>query len=74
MDDDTRNALEAIAACASDADARKGPVSLSEEYLRAVDAAERLPANRSGSDKTWTERALADWFRDIASVRRVPGE
>jgi hypothetical protein len=49
-----------------------GPVVLTEEYLRLVERAERLPQNRPGSDKTWVERALAAWKHEVESAREIP--
>lgn len=34
-----------------------GPVALSDDYLRLVHDEEVHPDNRSGTDKTWVERA-----------------
>lgn len=34
-----------------------GPLSLSEEYLRAVELVESLPKNQSGADKSWVPKA-----------------
>ena len=35
-----------------------GPVSLGQEYLRAIDWVESLPKNQSGADKSWVPRLL----------------
>ena len=71
MDEVTRRALAGIAA-AQAAQPPEGPVVLSQEYLRLVEQAERLPANRPGTDKTWTERVLAEWKHLVDTSRRVP--
>jgi len=71
MDDATRRALEAIAE-AEAAKPPEGPIVLSEEYLRLVRRAEALPANRPGTDKTWTERVLSEWKRLVESARELP--
>lgn len=71
MDDVTRRALEAIAA----AEAMKppeGPIVLSEEYLRLVERAEQLPENRPGTDKSWTERVVAEWTYLVKTARLIP--
>lgn len=73
MDDATRAALDAIA----EAKARKppeGPIVLSPEYLRLVERAEQLPANRPGTDKTWTERVLDSWKDAVENAREIPRE
>jgi hypothetical protein len=49
-----------------------GPVVLTEEYLRLVERAERLPQNRPGTDKTWVERALAAWRHEVRTARKIP--
>ena len=49
-----------------------GPVVLTEEYLRWVELAEQLPENRSGSDKTWTERTLVEWSQALADLEERP--
>jgi len=71
MDEQTRRALDAIAA-ARGAQPAEGPIVLSEEYLRLVERAEQLPANRPGTDKAWTERVLSEWSRLVAGSRRLP--
>jgi hypothetical protein len=49
---------------------RKSAILLDDAYLKAVDKLESLPANRSGADKTWVERALRAWREHYA--RAVP--
>ncbi len=46
------------------------PVTLSEAYLRAVERAEALPANRNGADKTWVLRLVDDTLRMRRTARR----
>ena len=46
------------------------PVTLSEEYLRAVERVEALPSNRSGADKTWVLRLVDDTLRMRRTARR----
>lgn len=71
MDELTRKTLAAISEQEAVQPA-EGPVVLSEEYLRLVRQAERLPANRPGADKTWTERVLEEWKHLVATARVVP--
>lgn len=52
----------------------EGPIVLSEEYLRLVERAERLPENRPGADKTWTERLLAWSQHDLETAREIRRE
>lgn len=64
-------------ACAIlDAAARRSqetaPVTLPEEYLRAVERVEALPANRNGADKTWVLRLVDDARRMRRTARRRP--
>ena len=73
MDDVTRRALEGIAA-AKAWKPPQGPIVLSEEYLRLVERVERLPENRPGADKTWTERAIASWKHAMRTAREIPRE
>ena len=71
MDDSTREALEAIeeakALLPSD-----GPVVLSAEYLRLIERVAALPENQPGTDKTWTERVLAEWQYLVENARKLP--
>ena len=46
------------------------PVTLSEEYLRAVERVEALPSNRNGADKTWVLRLVDDTLRMRRTARR----
>lgn len=45
-------------------------VTLSEEYLRAVERVEALPSNRSGADKAWVPRLVDDTLRMRRTARR----
>jgi len=73
VDDLTRKTLEEIdAAFASKPP--EWPFVLSPEYLRLVERVEQLPENRPGTDKTWTERALASWKYMMENSREVPRE
>jgi hypothetical protein len=71
MDEVTRRALDGIAAAES-AQPSEGPIVLSKEYLRLVERAEKLPENRPGTDKTWTERVLEEWTHLVETARRLP--
>ena len=71
MDDVRRRALEGIEAALA-AKPPEGPIVLSAEYLRLVERAERLPENRPGTDKSWTERVVAEWKTFVESAREVP--
>lgn len=71
MDEVTRRALEGIKA-AETVKPRAGPVVLSDEYVRLVQRVEQLQENRPGTDKTWTERVLAEWKRLVESARELP--
>ncbi len=73
MDEPTRRALDGIAAALAE-QPPAGPIVLAQEYLRALERVERLPANRHGTDKTWTERALSSWMSAAQSARRIPLE
>jgi hypothetical protein len=57
MDPDVRRAIELLDAIAAEP-LETGPVELSAEYRRAVEAVENLPLNRDGADKSWVWRAL----------------
>ena len=69
----TRRALDGITAALAKRPPA-GPIVLPEEYLRVLERVERLPANRHGADKTWTERALSSWMSAVARARRIPLE
>ena len=71
MDDATRRTLAAIESAVR-SKPPEGPVVLSAEYLRLVERAEALPANRPGTDKTWVERMIASSKRVLENVREVP--
>jgi hypothetical protein len=45
--------------------------ALDVSYRRAIARLESLPENQSGADKTWVERAIADWRKHYASAVRV---
>jgi hypothetical protein len=47
-----------------------GPVSLSEEYLRAVEYVESLPKNQSGADKSWIPKAQEQFLRHYRVAQR----
>ena len=47
-----------------------GPAVLGEEYLRMIAEVEAAPENQDGADKTWVERAQADFRRHYERVRR----
>ena len=44
---------------------------LSAEYLRAVDRVEKLPANRTGADKSWVLRRYAAAMRVRSNAKRI---
>jgi hypothetical protein len=71
MSDDNRRALEALAK-AKALLPPEGPVVLSPEYLRLIDRVERLPQNRPGTDKSWTQRVLDEWAWIVKNAKRVP--
>lgn len=72
MDPATERALEAIdRAVAEVRRLPRGPLPLREDYLRAVEAVERLPMNQSGADKTWVWEAVERDRRHFArAVKR----
>jgi hypothetical protein len=45
-------------------------IELDEIYLRAIAAAEALPQNQSGADKTWVWRTLDSSTRHFAGATR----
>ena len=47
-----------------------GPVTLPDEYRRAVERADALPENRDGADKTWVLRLVDDTLRMRGTARR----
>ena len=47
-----------------------GPVSLSEEYLCAVESVESLLNNQSGADKSWVPKAQEQFRRHYRAARR----
>jgi hypothetical protein len=70
-----RNAAEALRLLrqvARRSSLRAGPVRLGPGYLRLLAAAEALPENRDGTDKSWVGRADAAfraWRRSARIVR-----
>ncbi len=46
-----------------------GPVQLSPEYLKAVEAVEDRPENQSGSDKTWVGKAIRQFHAHFERAR-----
>ncbi|MBI5435284.1 MAG: hypothetical protein HZA52_20790 [Planctomycetes bacterium] len=71
MDDPNRKAREALDR-AKKLLPPEGPVVLSSEYLRLIERAERLPQNRPGTDKSWTQRVLDEWAYFVAHAKRQP--
>lgn len=71
MDSPNRKALEALDR-AKKLLPPEGPVVLSSEYLRLIERAERLPQNRPGTDKSWTQRVLDEWAWIVKNAKRVP--
>ena len=69
--EDELNAWGTIAA-AEAAKPGEGSVVLPDEYLRLVERAEQLAENRPGTDKSWTERVLAEWKSLVESARELP--
>ena len=63
-------ALRAIDEAVAEVARLSGPVKLDDEYLRAVERVEALPANQSGSDKTWVWEAIERDRRHFARARR----
>jgi len=47
-----------------------GPVTLTEEYLRAVELIDSLAKNQSGADKSWVPKAQAAFRRHYRNARR----
>jgi hypothetical protein len=50
--------------------ARSIRIELDEAYLLAIAAAEALPQNQSGADKTWVWRTLDSSVRHFAGATR----
>ncbi|MCK6447201.1 MAG: hypothetical protein L6Q99_12500 [Planctomycetes bacterium] len=50
----------------------EGPTVSSSEHLRSMERAERLPQNRPGTDKSWTQRVLDEWAYSVADDKRQP--
>ena len=65
--DSAREILDALAHDAPDAGFRP----LSPGYLRAVERIERLPANRTGADKSWVLRQFGAAMRVRAGAKRL---
>jgi hypothetical protein len=47
-------------------------IELDAEYLRAIAVVEALPANQSGSDKTWVWQAEDSFQRHYEHILRIP--
>jgi hypothetical protein len=47
-------------------------IELDAEYLRAIAVVEALPANQSGSDKTWVWQAEDAFQRHYEHILRTP--
>ena len=67
MDDE---ALERIFAPLRHLRYESGPVTLSDEYRRLVEAADALPENQSGADKTWVFEAIRRFQQHFSRVER----
>ena len=65
--DSARQILDALA---SDVQAA-GSMPLSTGYLRAVERVEKLPANRTGADKSWVLRQFRTAMRVRAGAKRL---
>lgn len=48
-----------------------GPVQLSEEYRRRVEAVDALPQNQSGADKTWVFDSIRRFRTYFSRLERV---
>ena len=70
MDSSTARALRALDTAARQRLA-SGPVELSPEYRRLINACEDLPENRSGADKTWIHQANQEFREHYARSKRV---
>lgn len=70
VDEETQKALDGIAEAVA-SQRTSEPIILSREYLRLIERVEQLPENRSGTDKTWVERALASWNSEIQTAREI---
>ena len=64
--DSAREILDGLVRDALDA----GLSPLSAAYLRAVDRVEKLPANRTGADKSWVLRQYEAAMRVRAGAKR----
>lgn len=51
--------------------ARSIRIELDADYLRAIAVVEALPANQSGSDKTWVWKAEDAFRRHYEHIRRT---
>ena len=65
--DSARDILDALARDAPDA----GFTPLSAGYLRAVERVEKLPADRTGTDKSWVLRQFGAAMRVRAGAKRL---
>ncbi len=70
MDSAADKALRAIDAAVAEVARLSGPVALDDAYLRAIERVEALPANQSGSDKTWVWEAIERDRNHFARARR----
>jgi hypothetical protein len=68
MDPTTDDALSALQEAAQQAQSIH--IELDEAYLRAITAAEALPQNQSGADKTWVWRTVDSSARHFAGATR----
>lgn len=50
---------------------QSGPVRLSEEYRRRVEAVDALPQNQSGADKTWVYDSIRRFRLYFSRVERI---
>lgn len=48
-----------------------GPVSLGDEYRRAIDETEQLAHNQPGADKTWVEHSLREFKAHYSRASRA---
>ena len=65
-EDDAIRRIEQIARQARES----GAVSLSPDYVRAVERIESLPQNQPGADKSWVPKSQAEFFQHYRRARR----
>lgn len=70
MESPADKALRAIDAAVEEVARLTGPVTLDEEYLRAVERVEAMPQNQSGADKTWVHDAQRQFREHFKRARR----